>query len=165
MPKTHERPRCTRPALSRVSNNPFMDCQEARVEPNSERLPESALFDAVRRIERLAQEKVYLPFMGRATLDLFQSGLWKPSWNEGTVALFFHAYVGTQLVGVADLMTQPDNWRLLEPMYVLPDCQRQGVGKRLWDACKDAALHDEAKGCELWHSNRMRWRHTSTPTS
>jgi GNAT superfamily N-acetyltransferase len=132
-----------------VSNNPSMDCQEARVEPISQRLPESPLFDAVRKLERLAQEEVYLPFMGRATLDLFQSRSATPSWDEGSVALFFHAYVGTQLVGVSDLMTQRDNWRLVEPMYVLPECQRQGVGRKLWGACKDAAIRHRAKGLRV----------------
>jgi GNAT superfamily N-acetyltransferase len=126
-----------------------MDCGEARVEPSSRRLPGSALDDAARKLSELAQEEVYLPFMGRAILDLFQSGSAMPSWDVGTIALFFHAYVGTQLVGVADLMTLPDNWWLVEPMYVLPDCQRQGVGKKLWGACKDVALRHGGHGLRV----------------
>lgn len=126
-----------------------MDCSEARVEACSERLTGSALHDAVRKLERLAQEEVYLPLMGRAILDLFQSNDITPSWDQGDVALFFHAYVGTQLVGVTDLLTQRDDWWLVEPMYVLPECQGQGVGKKLWGACKEMATRHGAKGLRV----------------
>jgi len=129
-----------------------MDCQSAHVVEISHWMPEYGRYYASRRqLCALAQEPVYVQFMGREVYDLFQSGSAEvgPSWDEGDNAHFFNAYVDDALVGVADLMTQPDNWRLVEPMNVLPSCWRQGVGTKLWNACRVAALRDQARGLRV----------------
>ncbi len=129
-----------------------MDCQSAQVEEIPHWMPEyGRYYDSRRQLCTLAQEPVYVQFMGREVYDLFQSGsaAVQPSWDEGDNAHFFNAYADDDLIGVADLMTQPDSWRLVEPMNVLPACQHQGVGTKLWNACRAAALRDQARGLRV----------------
>jgi GNAT superfamily N-acetyltransferase len=127
-----------------------MDCGGARVQEIPHQRPTYDRYLPARlKVVEAAQQQVYLPFMGRQILDQFLGGDFAPSWNEGSVAHFFNAYVGSEVVGVTDLMTQPDNWRLVEPMYVLPECQGKGVGRKLWEACRAAAIGDGAKGLRV----------------
>jgi GNAT superfamily N-acetyltransferase len=130
-----------------------MDCRAALVHEIPHQLPGYDRYhDARVELSYLGQNQVYLPFMGRQILDQFQSGVpdsYVASWDEGDPAHFFNAYFGVDLVGVTDLQTQRDNWRLVEPMYVLPECQRQGIGRKLWEACRVAARADGARGLRV----------------
>jgi GNAT superfamily N-acetyltransferase len=129
------------------------DCRTALVHEIPHHRPAYDRYHQARiQVSTIGQNQVYLPFMGRQILDQFQSGIsgaYATSWDEGDSAHFFNAYVGGDLVGVTDLQTQPDNWRLVEPMYVLPECQRQGIGRKLWEACRIAARADGAKGLRV----------------
>jgi GNAT superfamily N-acetyltransferase len=103
-------------------------------------------------VARRAQDQAYLPFMGRAVLDRFRSGepnAYSTSWEEGGPRHFFVALVGDAVVGMTDLQSQSDGWALVEPMYVLPECQGQGVGTKLWKYCLDVADNESARGLRV----------------
>jgi GNAT superfamily N-acetyltransferase len=91
-----------------------------------------------------------------SSLSIFRSekpGAYTVTWDEGGLpARFYNGYVGRMVVGVADLKTQHDRWSgwmIVEPIYVLTECQGKGVGRKLWDKCANDAKTDGAPGVQV----------------
>ncbi len=142
-----------------------LDCQQAEVKEITHTNPDYQLhYEAERkRVTELAQVAAYLLFMPRADLEQLRSGAlgaYWISWDEGGKPpfRFFNAYVGNQVVGVADLMIQNKGpwagWPIVEPIYVTPDCWNYGVGRKLWAKCVELARRDGARGLHVCSLNQ-----------
>jgi len=142
-----------------------LNCRQAEVEEITHFNPAYQLhYEAERkRVTELAQDAAYVLFMSRADLDQLRSrepGAYSASWDEGGQPpfRFFNAYVGKQVVGVADLMTQDKGawagWPIVEPIYVIPDCWKHGVGRKLWARCAEVARRDGAPGLHVCSLNQ-----------
>lgn len=106
--------------------------------------------EARERVSTEAQRQAYKDIFTPAELERFARGDIVPSWELGNIRYAFVAEVGNEIIGVADLTDLRDGWMLVEPMYVLPDHQRSGVGTRLWKQCLKGAAYRKAFGLRVW---------------
>lgn len=105
-------------------------------------------------VTQRAPYPIYSALFPPEVMKQFRKREYVSSWTEGNSAHFFIALLGSHVVGFADLMTQPDGWRLVEPLHVLPECQGQHIGARLWKACLKAAQADGAPGVRVFALRR-----------
>lgn len=131
-----------------------MGCREATVRQIVSQ-QEGRRYGPIREaVARDAQEAAYLRFMTRRELLSLQQRRFTASWDgEGQQPrVYFNAFVGAHLVGLADLITQTNPWAgyvMVEPLYVHPRCWPQGVGRKLWEACISAAQSLRTSGVHV----------------
>jgi len=88
--------------------------------------------------------------MASNTNDIFQT-----SWIVPPQGLTWLAVDGPKIVGAVDLrpVLREADYGLVEPMNVLPEYQRQGVGKSLWIVVAAWSKHRGEKGLRVWALN------------
>lgn len=104
------------------------------------------------RVAQLAMTAAYVEKYGIYTHDemaRFEKEA-IPSWPQGKEEHRFVALLNNEIVGIGDLTRLPDEWRLVEPIHVLPWLWRCGIGRMLWDRCVAVAGSKGAPGVRVW---------------